>query len=284
MPRRYIVVMIVLLVVAGAGGLLVTGVCRVREAAARMMCTSHFKQWALALHNAADTFPVERNEKQVSAFLSGTIPNTDLPPEQRLSWLVSALPYMEKSHVFLQIDSTRGAGDPRNQRPIENRFEHLICPSSGEYDRSSRTWKSAGPLTHYVGVAGVGADAATLPLGHPKTGIFGYDRRTVLRGDIPDGMSNTLLLIETSQNPGHWAFGGPATVRGFVPESAPYLGDGRPFGGWHGDYAVWSSKKSHYCIVAFADGSVRSLFNTIAPEILEALATVAGKEELTANW
>ncbi|VTS02891.1 Uncharacterized protein OS=Planctomyces brasiliensis (strain ATCC 49424 / DSM 5305 / JCM 21570 / NBRC 103401 / IFAM 1448) GN=Plabr_4569 PE=4 SV=1: SBP_bac_10 [Gemmata massiliana] len=284
MQRRYVVVIVALLIVAGAGGLLVTGVCRVRELAARMNCMSHLKQWAFALHNSADTFPVERNEKQVSAFLSGTIPNADLPPEQRLSWLVSALPYMEQSHVFLQIDSTRGAGDPRNQRPIENRFEHLICPSSGEYDRSSRTWKSAGPLTHYVGVAGVGADAAALPLGHPKAGVFGYDRRTAIPNDIPDGTSNTLLLIETSQNPGHWAFGGPATVRGLVPESAPYLGDDRPFGGWHGNHTVWSSKKSHYCIVALADGAVHSLTNATAPEILEALATVAGKESLPANW
>ncbi len=284
MPRRYVVGMVALLIVAGAGGLLVTGICRVREAAAQMKCASHSKQWALALHNAADTFPVERNEKGGSAFPSGTISNADLPPEQRLSWFVSVLPYVDHNNALQQFDLTRGADDPRNQSAIAYRFPQLICPSSGEYDRSSRAWRSTVPLTHYVGVAGVGADAATLPLGHPGTGIFGYDRRTVLRGDIPDGMSNTLLLIETSQNPGHWAFGGPATVRGFLPESAPYLGDGRPFGGWHGDYTVWSSKKSHYCIVAMADGSVRSLFNTIAPEVLEALATVAGKEELPANW
>ncbi|MBP3958924.1 DUF1559 domain-containing protein [Gemmata sp. G18] len=284
MPRRYIVVMIVLLVVAGAGGLLVTGVCRVREAAARMMCTSHFKQWALALHNAADTFPVERNEKQVSAFLSGTIPHADLPPEQRLSWFISVLPYMEQDEVLRQINVRHGANDPSNGFLTTYRFPQLVCPASGEYDRSSREWKSTGPLAHYIGVAGVGVDAATLPLGHPKTGVFGYDRRTALPNDIPDGTSNTLLLIETSQNPKHWAFGGPATVRGFVPESAPYLGDGRPFGGWHGNHAVWSSKKSHYCIVAFADGAVHSLTNATAPEVLEALATVAGKEELPANW
>ncbi len=37
-------------------------------------------------------------------------------------------------------------------------------------------------------------------------------------------------------------------------------------------------------MVAFADGSVRFLPETIAPSILEALATVAGGEALTAGW
>ena len=72
------------------------------------------------------------------------------------------------------------------------------------------------PVTHYVGVAGVGADAVALPLCHPRAGAFGHDRRTPLKDGFPDGTSTTLLLIETVNAPGHWAFGGTATRR-FVP-------------------------------------------------------------------
>jgi hypothetical protein len=92
-----------------------------------------------------------------------------------------------------------------------------------------------------------------------------------------------LLLIETADNPGHWAFGGTATVRAFAGESA-YIGPARPFGGFHNGGMVLIGERYHACTAALADGSVRSLTNEIAPEVLEALATVAGKEELPPNW
>ena len=47
------------------------------------------------------------------------------------------------------------------------------------------------------------------------------------------------MLIETANNPGHWAYGGNATVRGFEPDTAPYIGPGRPFGGFHKTAQNW---------------------------------------------
>ncbi|QJW96527.1 DUF1559 family PulG-like putative transporter [Frigoriglobus tundricola] len=284
MPRRYVLVLVAVTLVVLGAGLLFTAVSRVREAAARMACTSHFKQWALALHNYAALFPDERGTKKLDAFPAGTVPNSVLPPEERLSWWVPVLPFMEQGAVCDQFDLTRGAGDPRNAEPVSHRLQWLVCPSSGEYDRGTHEWKSAAPLTHYVGVAGVGPDAATLPLGHPRAGVFGYDRRTAFLGDFPDGVSNTLLLIETAQTPGHWAYGGAATVRAFAPDMAPYIGPGRPFGGWHNGTPVLFGQRTHTCVVAMADGAVRSFSNATAPEVLEALATVAGHESLPADW
>ncbi|AMV22825.1 hypothetical protein VT84_00335 [Gemmata sp. SH-PL17] len=285
MPRRYVVV-IVALVLLGAG-LFFPFVQKVREAAARMNCHSHFKGWALALHNYADGAPprIREGKPMCNAFPAGTIPNPALPPEQRLSWWVVVLPYLEHDDVFKQFDLSRGPGDPKNEMPVSRRFRHLVCPTSGEYTRgNSEHWKSPTPLTHYVGVAGVGADAAILPPGHPKAGVFGYDRRTGISDDFLDGLSNALLLIETARDPGHWAFGGPATVRGLEPSTAPYIGPGQQFGGFHNGGPVLVGSRTHTCTVALADGSVRSLTNATAPEVLEALATVAGKEELPANW
>ncbi len=37
-------------------------------------------------------------------------------------------------------------------------------------------------------------------------------------------------------------------------------------------------------MVAFADGSVRFLRDTIDPSVFEALSTIAGGERLPANW
>lgn len=195
---------------------------------------------------------------------------------------MSVLPYTGHDDVFKQFDLTRGLGDPQNATPASNRFRSLVCPTSGEHARGER-WKSLAPLTHYVGVAGVGADAAELPLKHPRAGVFGHDRRTPVKDGIPDGIANTLMLIETANNPGHWAFGGPATVRAFEG-GGPYIGSGRAFGGFHNGAPVVFGERTYGCNVAFADTSLRTLTSGIDPTVLEALATVGGKEELPAHW
>jgi prepilin-type processing-associated H-X9-DG protein len=129
-----------------------------------------------------------------------------------------------------------------------------------------------GPM-HYVGIAGVGADAPSLATGHPRDGIFGYDRQTRMV-DIADGTSTTMMLAETTFANGPWTAGGPATVRGLDQGRQPYLGLGRQFGGAHPGGAM----------VAFADGSVRFLPETIAPTVFEAIATIAGGEVIAERW
>ena len=275
---RVVEVLAVLLIIGALIGLLVPAVMRVRAAAARTTCAGHFCMWAVSLHNYAD--------RHDGALPPGALPHPGLPPDQRLSWLVPMMAgWISMDHVLNEFDLTRGPGDPRNEKPASNRFRHFVCPASGECTRdgSGESWKSPAPLTHYVGVAGVGPDAATLPLGHPRAGAFGYDRRTALKDGFADGKSNTLMLIETGMNPGHWAYGGTATVRAFEREPA-YIGPGRPFGGFHNGAPVIVGTRTNGCNVAFADGSGRYLTSKTDPTVLEALATVGGKEELPANW
>jgi hypothetical protein len=276
MPRqlRYAVVVGVILVLAA--GLLAPAVVRVREAASRTTCQCHIGCLAHAIHSYSAS-----NTDRLPA---GTITYPDLPPERRLSWYVPVFPFIEESQVYKQFDQTAAADDDRNRDATSHRFRNFVCPSSGEYDRDDKVWKSPTPVTHYVGVAGVGADAATLPVGHPRAGAFGYDRRAALPDDFPDGLSNTLFLIETGLNPGHWAFGGTATVRAVEPGAAPYIGRGRPFGGFHANgWSLWRETES-VCNAVMADASLRTLRSTVAPEVLEALATAGGKEPLPADW
>jgi hypothetical protein len=277
-PRRYVLVIVPIVLLLLCAGLLFPAIGRVRDAAARMACAGHFCQLGVALHSYASA-----NQE---SFPPGTVPHPELPPEQRLSWLVPVLPYFEQDSVFKQFDLTFGSGDVRNAKPTSTRIRFLTCPASDECVRNNggEVWKSPAPLTHYVGVAGIGSDAATLPLGHPRAGVFGYDRRTALKDGFPDGISNTLMLIETANNPGHWAYGGPATVRAFEPGTAPYIGEDRPFGGFHNSQLVLFGARTYKCNVGLADRAYRTFTNKTDPAVLEALATVAGKEELPANW
>ena len=48
-------------------------------------------------------------------------------------------------------------------------------------------------FTPYVGIAGLGADSALLPVAHPQAGAFGYDRITSTE-DIRDGLATTMLV------------------------------------------------------------------------------------------
>src|SRR6185312_14532030 len=127
--------------------------------------------------------------------------------------------------------------------------------------------------TAYVGITGLGKDAASLPKGDPKAGVFGHGRVTRL-ADITDGASMTMAVAETSELLGAWTSGGPATVRGLDPSRLPYIGKGRPFGGNHPNRAM----------VLFADGSVREIRDTISPRVFEAISTISGDEALPNEW
>ena len=189
---------------------------------------------------------------------------------------VDPLSLQERSLLGFAGEPAAADRNRRYRRPRTDRVLHgaarvsrgLSCPANHFKVRSG----VPGPI-HYVGIGGLGIDAPTLPGGHPRAGVFGYDHQTRMV-DIKDGASTTMLLAETTFANGPWTAGGPATVRGLDPERQPYVGPDRQFGGSHRGGAM----------VAFADGSVRFLRGTIAPGVFEGLSTVAGGEILAEGW
>jgi hypothetical protein len=263
-----------------AFGLVMPAVSKVRHADQRERCRINLKLIGLGC---------DSDLTAMGSFTSGTVPNPALPPERRLSLFADLLNYMEGRKGLPQFDRSAPADAAANAALANCQPSYFVCPASaeGEVIRTAATTKSPpspAPVTHYVGVAGVGADAATLPAADPRAGVFGYDRRTPLK-DITDGTSNTLLVIETGSNPGHWALGGPGTVRGIDPTDGPPFGVGRPFGGFHPDgWPVPGRAMPSLCNAAMADGSVRSLRPDTDPGVLAALATIRGGESPPADW
>ena len=139
----------------------------------------------------------------------------------------------------------------------------FLCPGHPYYDPRGNPG-----LTHYVGIAGLGDDAATLPAGNPgpassgTTGIIGLD-------DITAGAGNTFLATETTVDNGPWAAGGPSTIRTVDPDQMLYIGPGRPFGGCHRD------GRHDVLTAAYADASVRFISAAIKPAIFQNSARIS---------
>ena len=213
------------------------------------------------------------DDRYFPAYPGGTLPNPALPPEERLSWCVTLLPYLEQEDLHKQLDTADGWQAEANRPAVRQAVKTFLCPSNPNHAAPGEP-----ALTHYVGVAGIGRDAAALPAEDPKAGFFGYDR-TITTRDVKDGTSNTLMVIETSAENGPWAAGGRATVRGVEPDDRPYVGKGRPFGVVHYTPRFLGTAQAPANVV-FADGSVRCLHQSISAGTLEALATIAGGDEV----
>jgi prepilin-type processing-associated H-X9-DG protein len=253
------------------GGWMLWAAGQAHEDARRAMCKDHLK-WAIVhLLNYCSRH---------GHFPSGTIPNPHSPPERRLSWLVE---FWDEQCLGERLDVDRSLGwdEAPNWPPkvladgratyIEMKpddvSDWVTCPDDPGY-RSRKPF----PLT-YVGVAGVGVDAPDLSPKHSRAGIFGFNRVTRLE-EITDGTATTMAVIETTLGHKPWTAGGLSSVRGVDTTTRPYIGRNRPFGGYHAGGAN----------VAFADGSVRFVRDTIAPNIFEAIATIGGGAERPRGW
>jgi Protein of unknown function (DUF1559) len=224
--------------------------------AARLDCANNLREIGVALEayqqNHAETYP------------AATIPNKQLAPDKRLSWMADILPFMRRRtqstaawQSFLgSIDQHKGWQDPANAAAANTRVYTFLCP--GDANPLMRTTPG---LTDYVGISGIGPDAAALAVEAPDAGFFGYDRAvrlpqaTKLRASI-------MIVTETTNNNGPWIAGGPPTVRGVVPEEAPLIGLDRPFGGCH-----YSFTRVPGLNTLWLDASVRYLTNSAPPEM-----------------
>lgn len=207
-------------------------------------------RWLNGQHEQHGAFP--------AALIGG-----ELPLEERLGW--QAL-YREETEPGQRVpaDRTRGWKDPANEPFVRRRATDLLNP------RVAAVASDEGyPASHYVGVAGVGADAAKLPKSHPRAGVFGYDRRTT-REDIRDGTSNTLLVVGVQDHPPAWA-SGTSSVRGLTAEpyfdGPDHLGTGQADG----------------MLVLLADGSVKFLSKETDPKLMRRMAAMADGLPLDAS-
>jgi predicted Zn finger-like uncharacterized protein len=237
------------------------------------MTTAHPNSFTLA--RALGQYAVEH--KQFPAGVEPRHPsparaNRPWPPDQRVSWMASVLPYLGYDAIFQRIKPQKSWQDPDNLIPSVTIIPAFLDPYQGHESMYVRYpgMDYDVAATHFVGIAGVGQDAAEYsasdPLVAKKLGVFGYNRATRV-SDIVDGLANTILLAEVPpiyKSP--WIAGGGSTIRG-VPETKSI----QPFVS-----TTYDGKRG--TMVIMADGTVRFLTENTSDEVFKALATIKGQE------
>lgn len=187
-------------------------------------------------------------------FPAGAVPAVSLVPTLRWSWLAQ-LAARHDNPQALHIAWNERWNDPAQDRFVRrsiNRFQNPAVLNKVSEDKY--------PAAHFVGVAGVGTDAPTLPADHPRAGIFGQDRQTRL-DQIRDGVSHTMLLAGVQEHLGSWA-AGTNSYRPFTRE--PYIQGPDGFGTGQPDRMF----------VLMADGSVRDLNQQTDPRLVRRMAAM----------
>lgn len=230
---------------------------------------NNLRELGLFAAHHANPDPKRDPAKVFAEVPAGTITLPGVPPEDRLSWIVTVLPGMDQRKVnsaklLGALDRTKPWSAEPNQAVGRSPVSALLCP-----ENTPEVPPGSVAVTCYVGVGGLGANAATLSLDSPRTGAMRYDSPTPFER-ITDGTSQTLLFAETRHEVGPWLRGGPSTVRGLddAPGALPLVGAGGQFGGYFPATANF----------ALCDGSVRTFTAAVDPKVLFGLSTIAGKD------
>jgi len=207
-----------------AVALLLPSVQAAREAARRIQSTNNLKQLAIAFHNYEDAH---------NAFPSNVV---DEQGKRLLSWRVRILPFIEHEDLYRQFHLDEPWDSEHNRKLIARMPLTFASPN-----------RSPDGKTVYL-----------VPVG-PGTLFEGSEPRKL--GEITDGTSNTILLVEADAD---------RAVEWTRPDDLDYDPE-RPLAGL-------GHLRPNIFLAAFADGSVRTLATGIDPEVLRALFTAAGSE------
>ena len=304
--------LVVIAIIGVLVALLLPAVQAAREAARRIKCTNHVKQWILAMHNHLDA---KRTFSAGGYDIAGN----------RQGWPPQLWPYLEESDLFRWYDHKTSYYLPPNALLITdpNRFKTpAATPISAYYCPSDRgiayyAWpvndQSFSVRGNYV--LNWGPQVYQLASGAPVPAVrapFGY--RNFYSRDQPrysrpkefiDGMSKTIVMSEIIMHPNDESSDGRGDILSdhadalFMTLNTP--NSSFPDGQWHAycdsvpdvpctavsgsssRRQVFTSARSRHPAgvnAGFADGSVTFITDLIAEQAWKGLSTLDGGEQV----
>jgi len=224
--------LVVIAIIAILIGLLLPAVQKVREAAARISCSSNMKQLGIACHSYHDATGTLPPAVLVGRGIGWTDENNIGP-----NWAVLILPYVEQDNLFRQYstsiqnyqnyanpNSAAGGSNDQGWRGMRSQvIKPYRCPSDGNSnttgDRTGGSWARG----NYAGNQGPGDPGSTANGGAggnyngwgPSGGVLVINGGTKLN-TLQDGSSNVIMVNHVRAGfvggdmRGTWAFGMPA--------------------------------------------------------------------------
>ncbi len=188
-----------LLVVIAIIGILVAmllpAVQAAREAARRIQCSNNLVQLIMAVQNYEMAF-----ERLPSGSVNDKGPILNRPVGFHHGWIISILPYIERTSYYKNIDQKLSVYDPKNAPVRRLRVALLQCPSDWSTDNNPRTNYAA---CHH--------DLAA-PIDTTNNGVFFLNSKVRYR-EIIDGSSLTIFLGEKTMEPNLAPFDSGLDVR-----------------------------------------------------------------------
>jgi prepilin-type N-terminal cleavage/methylation domain-containing protein len=221
--------LVVIAIIGVLVALLLPAVQSAREAARRMQCGNHLKQWALGCHNFENT----RGHIPRGSYMNPPAPAPALvfPEGGGVSWMFVALGYIEAGNLHSQVVGAGNLDKAVTQGILPATVKIIRCPSDlferANYKHSSYVG-STGPQCnnppagcpapfqlHCNGQIGSGTTIppALDPPTHPgyessmsygttaitkdARGMFARGGARIRLADVTDGTSNTLFIGET---------------------------------------------------------------------------------------
>jgi prepilin-type N-terminal cleavage/methylation domain-containing protein/prepilin-type processing-associated H-X9-DG protein len=294
--------LVVIAIIGVLVGLLLPAVQKVREAANRLRCQNNLKQLGIAVH-------LYHDGNQCLPMAAGYGGNS-------ATWLVSVLPYLEQSGMAAKYQLSQPGYSQASSGCTGNQLNIATCPSDMAALKGGQT---LGGTAYHNYACNVGNTAVGTPTGagnmRTETSYYGntfagapftYGTGQTLT-QITDGTSSTLMLAEVIQGQRqdlrgliYWTSAagfvtslrpndsnGDQVTHGICDQNPPNPPANCP-GVVTGGYAIraFAARSRHTggVNVAFCDGSVRFIANTVDVLAWQELGTSQGGEVIQGDY